>query len=821
MDAAGCYNQDAINNAYDASLSQPSQPATNGTGRLKGKARKLAKESAASSATQEKKVLETSITVDSLVALAQEISQDPEKMSNIPKTIITKLEKTISLRQDYLALFSARPSPKDIKPSPRVQEDNASHAYFVRILERVLRILKPQSPSSQGINPKLSSIDPSAPEVLKAVHNTNNFHVLDVEDVEYEDDTTEQPTPASKNARKGANPPNQVIQMKAVLEDRDEDAEAVFAIFCLFTDMHRLQVLVREHWKQYKAGTLSLETVSLMSNMAIAALRQTENDFISTFAHLFPTPPTYKTISMLIYIHLCLQRGLDPSYQHAAEDLYNYEMADVCELIGFTTHSTLSSMRDVVKPRQVPWSIPGALGVYDRNADRSKLSLREITAQDRVLLIELFSEFCILEYCKASDQFEDEFTKGIRKLYDIKNNSITIWQVFAAQVFLDTNSILGPEVTRPFEELQRAAKQVDTNLDRFFTSRQGVPPFELWPRSQNDMLRYFQKEVVQVMLTDTMTEMKNTCRSHLERRTAAGRQLHDDIVIGPPFNLRKQHPLLCGTELLALRLVSQDMGIIIGSCWGSILYATHAYNAFRQTGALDVDWPRMESIISYFSPEKLFAGFRPQTLEECFKSYNLLMGTSLSNFAPSARRTKTKKGLRHAPKGPRDWSAHSKVLEILTDWASGKEHAVADAAGRMLARLMGLNDETKASQNGKVVPAGVVGQVLMVKAMIEDEQPWLQCDFLDLHLRCMDLFQDIRSELDGLFSRIFDPMYIENDNQLSMMTGWILMVSTHNRKALEEKYKKKVPDGIQDLSIVTGARVMKELIRKSGEVVKK
>ncbi|KAH9812435.1 hypothetical protein DFH28DRAFT_930873 [Melampsora americana] len=811
IDAAG-YKQDAVKEVDDASRAQPP---TRGTGRLKGKARKLAKADA--STAQNKNVSETSIPVDQLVALAQDISQDPEKMSSIPKMIITKLEKTISLRQDYLALYAARPSPKDINPSPHVQDKNASHAYFVRILERVLRILKPQSPPSQQVDPELPPTDPSLADASKAVHNTNNFHVLDVEDVEFEDETIQRPTPASNNAGKEANPPQRAIQVKAVLQDRDEDAEAFFAIFCLFTDMCRLQVLVRDHWKKYKAGTLSLETVSLMSNMAIAALRQTEKDFISTFGHLFPSPPAYQDISQLIYIHICLQRGLDPSHRFETNDLYNYEMADVGELICLTTHSTLMSVRDVVRPNQIPWSIPGVFGVYDRNADRSAMSLRQITAQDRVILIELFSEFCILERTKVSDQYHDEFTKGIRKLYDTKNNSIPIWLVFAAQVFLDTNSVLGPDVTRPFDELQRAAKQVDTNLDRFFASRQGVPDFELWPRSQTDTLRCLQKEVVQnYVLADRMTKLKIACKNSIERRTPAGRQLYNDIDIGPPFNLHKQHPLLCGTELLALRLLSQDAGITVASAWGSVLYTTHAYNAFRKTGALDVDWPLMESIISYFTPEKLFAGFRPQTLEECFKSYNLLMGTSLSNFAPCARRSKSMKGLRHSSKGPRNWSENSKVLDILKDWVSGDSPAgQPDSAGRMLTRLTALNDKTKASQNAEVVPVGTVGQVLTVKALIEAEMPWFQCDFLDLHLRCMDLFRDMRRELDGHFCRMFDPLYIENENQLCMMVGWILMISSRTQKALEEQYK-KVPDEIQSLSIVTGARLMKELILKSG-----
>ncbi|EGG09171.1 uncharacterized protein MELLADRAFT_71312 [Melampsora larici-populina 98AG31] len=81
----------------------------------------------------------------------------------------------------------------------------------------------------------------------------------------------------------------------------------------------------------------------------------------------------------------------------------------------------------------------------------------------------------------------------------------------------------------------------------------------------------------------------------------------------------------------------------------------------------------------------------------------------------------------------------------------------------------------------------------------------------------MDFFRGMRRELDGHFSRIFGPLYIENENQLSMVVGWMLMISSRDQKALEQ-YKKKAPGDIQSLSIFTGARVMKELILKSGEV---
>ncbi|KAH9813712.1 hypothetical protein DFH28DRAFT_895998 [Melampsora americana] len=83
----------------------------------------------------------------------------------------------------------------------------------------------------------------------------------------------------------------------------------------------------------------------------------------------------------------------------------------------------------------------------------------------------------------------------------------------------------------------------------------------------------------------------------------------------------------------------------------------------------------------------------------------------------------------------------------------------------------------------------------------------------------MDLLKDMHCKLEGHFSRILHLLYIKNKNQLCMMVGLILMISRHTQKALEKQYKKKVPDEIQNLSIVTGAQVDKESILKSGEVV--
>lgn len=133
-----------------------------------------------------------------------------------------------------------------------------------------------------------------------------------------------------------------------------------------------------------------------------------------------------------------------------------------------------------------------------------------------------------------------------------------------------------------------------------------------------------------------------------------------------PFLLFKRHALLCGMISFALTtLTVREIGTTIVEAWGSILYTACLYKALRQESALDVSWPDMETFISIHTPEKLFVGGCPTTLEESVKKYYLMMGAAPRVFARDRSRRKQKGRLNIASgKGPRSWNVDDPIYAI-------------------------------------------------------------------------------------------------------------------------------------------------------------
>lgn len=84
---------------------------------------------------------------------------------------------------------------------------------------------------------------------------------------------------------------------------------------------------------------------------------------------------------------------------------------------------------------------------------------------------------------------------------------------------------------------------------------------------------------------------------------------------------------------------AQEMGMDVANAWGSIIYASHLYNATRQEKLLPKSWKDMELLIALQSSEKLFVGDTPRDLDEYLRRFVLSLGFSSTVFASDRRGT--------------------------------------------------------------------------------------------------------------------------------------------------------------------------------------
>lgn len=134
---------------------------------------------------------------------------------------------------------------------------------------------------------------------------------------------------------------------------------------------------------------------------------------------------------------------------------------------------------------------------------------------------------------------------------------------------------------------------------------------------------------------------------------------------------------------------------------GDQFYVSHLYNTLRQNSALEISWPDIETFISIYTPEMLFVGGLPTTLQDCMRRYNLMLGLAPQAFAKDGlARRKGWKGNKKScpsPKGPREWARNSPIVDIF------KKRYV-DLAGPVDWSLHNIEELLSKAANHKAAP---------------------------------------------------------------------------------------------------------------------
>jgi hypothetical protein len=130
------------------------------------------------------------IPLKQCLQLAQTITESTKPKITVPREIVTIIKTVIALRTDA-GLIYARLTDKSIN-----DVSNASHQYFISILEKVLKVLAPPS------SPSFSNGSQAPAETRLA----NIFEALQLEELSPESDTTK---PASTNKKAKSPPPQE------------------------------------------------------------------------------------------------------------------------------------------------------------------------------------------------------------------------------------------------------------------------------------------------------------------------------------------------------------------------------------------------------------------------------------------------------------------------------------------------------------------------------------------------------------------------------------------------------------------------------------
>ena len=91
-----------------------------------------------------------------------------------------------------------------------------------------------------------------------------------------------------------------------------------------------------------------------------------------------------------------------------------------------------------------------------------------------------------------------------------------------------------------------------------------------------------------------------------------------------------------------------------------------------------------------------------------------------------------------------------------------------------------------------------------------------------MHFRCLDFLQELRAEIDGDLSSQFGPEYLEREDQLSNLVGYLLMTAVMSERAVipTEDSQQRLRASHPMIS-KTGALMTKFILKSGGTETKK
>lgn len=448
--------------------------------------------------------------------------------------VIRLFQTTISLRRQFSQLVRKH---KGQSKTGSTAEANASHFYFIEILEQVLEILNPQS---QSPDKKVDG------EVKQLENRFSNLQLAETDELDYLNDSK---GPKQNDAAvTNSSSPRQVVYETA----SDSGEEIHFAIYCFFADLREIRTYIRRIWTEYKLDIISLENAAIITNTAIDFVRRAHEELRVSI----PSIPDSILLSSYFYMFSCLARGVDLNHRQEAGDWYNYDMGDVADLVYLPTHVLLDSFCDVLSPGCLPQFKHGHFGTYKPEASRNDMNYRQKLEENKILIMEILAEFSVLGHFKAVLPGQDELTRGLMEMYDTKK--VTTWLCFATQIYLDINHILRRQIRKGLEDMTVAGKSAKLSLQATlkFTA---TTTLKGWTKKNDKILCNTIAFIDEWVLIDAVEKI---------RRGLLGAQ---SLGMSEPYFLLARHPLFCGLLKFSVILMLHDAGAAVARTWGSIL----------------------------------------------------------------------------------------------------------------------------------------------------------------------------------------------------------------------------------------------------------
>ncbi|KAL5340459.1 hypothetical protein BJX70DRAFT_361012 [Aspergillus crustosus] len=698
---------------------------------------------------------------------------------------------------------------------------NKRHAHFITALEQICETLEwkvNQASKTDAKKPTPSSKDQSDEADTDMFVNT--FAVLTVE--EPQDTAQAQPTPASKT----------IVKVAVVEEDDNEAADSdlgqlVFKTFCLLQDLNNMRTFLSNTWSEYRDGKIDLMNAAVVTDSALQLAQDLVKEVEAGWRASLRGKP--HDIQTLVYEIAIASRGISGAPSTEIDLPYNKNMADVANWCYVPTKILLEAFANVLQANHHPVFKKGYFGTYNPKADRTRMPLGQRFKEDKIILLSILPEFCMLDTFKLQMPAEDVITRGIAEFAKTKN--VSLWLCFASQIFLDIHHSMRHSALGAFGDLRMSGLRIQKTIKEYQDLSKTYPPPKFWPKEGDQEIQAISSTVEAWIIQDLFHEI----------RVAAGLDR-----VGPPPEKHvflSQHPLLCGLFLFNLNLRMQFSGQQLVSQWYDVQQLAFLHNLVIQSPMhKDIRWPDMDAFINIHGESHIFVGSRPKNATESLQ--RLELATGISSPANFARDSRNKKEF-HKPNGTteRVLAPTTTVAKLFfTQYVSGLEDGGIAHFDRILDELAQQSQPkllpTKSKNNRKELQKAtnkklsiarmwssthnidILHLLAFLKTKLFEEEPLILYNYFGMHKRSIELLRLIRDKEHHKFTQYFTSAYMPDESFTSNIVILIHHVargSAQNARNLGLASRGSGSGNeIVSRIVMSAADVMREYLEKRG-----
>lgn len=599
-----------------------------------------------------------------------------------------------------------------------------------------------------------------------------------------------------------------------------KEDEQLVASACLLENLHKIRKYIGSLWKAYLRKSIDLHAAAIATNTAVEIARRLQENYDNAL----PEHATFKKCATRHFVRACRRAGIDPLAREQPGDAYNLDAYAIADRVFLNSYLILVDLSHYRETNMVTWVDDLVPESRDTSSEWPQKSPKDKLLDDDFVLYRAFTGLTALAALDRS--IEDEFVRGVRDMAPGK--PVPLWLAFAAQMYLDIQHALGPDLERPYQEMHKAGRFIKANLDQTiaFHERLSSNPLnhQFCARIRKHM-KVTSDLVYAILIDDYVDTMING--SLTERRSS--------------FNFSQQNPVMCGLYLFGVRYLVQQSSISWVKTWCTIMHRTHLYNALkiqRLTGR----WEDMEVLFKLQGGDRIFMGSAPGSIADCNKRFSLCRGVSIANRA-SDRRDDGRKKKNFSGKNRRNLEDYIPFASLIagryiqyenyslsTDLAavelkirqmrgekSSKDSPVAsvDAAPNRITS----DCTTKATKNTSEQSFTVSYLLDGMAEAIQSEGLHLTFDYLRLHRTCCNILITLEAEISHEFDDI-PPFDTSNGHHL-LHSGDLVAVILMSAAATEAAWQEILRDDAKyiDETLSDVAESVNEMVEgKAGSI---